>query len=138
MMQNISFGLFLVGLVESTKFFINKHAPAFLGMAFLAFIFSGIALRGASRFYKWFYNDVFRISAIYGSTALEVVRKFRKELAIKDENYTMIYVDLCDLLREGQCAAPAPMLLVGVPGVRLGDCRSRAGRIHAQREMFGI
>ena len=86
MMRNISFGLFLVGLVEVTKFFINQYALVFLGTAFLAFVFSGIALRGASRFYKWFYNDVFRISAIYGSTALEVVKKFRKEVATKKDN----------------------------------------------------
>ncbi len=57
-----------------------------LRIVFLAFVFSGIALRGASRFYKWFYNDVFRISAIYGSTALEVVKKFRKEVATKKDD----------------------------------------------------
>ena len=83
MMRNISFGLFLMGLVELTKFFVNNYAIGFLGIAILSFIFSGIAIRGASRFYEWFYREIFRISAIYGSTYLEVVRKFRKESATK-------------------------------------------------------
>jgi hypothetical protein len=86
-MRNISFGLFLIGLVELTKVFVGKNALTFLGIALLSFIFSGIALRGASRFYKWFYYDVFRFSAIYGSTSLDVVKKFRKDvLAKKNEN----------------------------------------------------
>jgi hypothetical protein len=83
MMRNISFGLFLIGLVELTKFFINNYAMPFLGTAILAFIFSAIAIRGAARFYQWFYRDIFRTSVIHGSTYLEVVRKFREELATK-------------------------------------------------------
>lgn len=78
MMRNISFGLFLIGLVELTKFVINNYAFGFLGITILSFIFSRIALRGASRFYKWFYSEIFRISAIYGSTYIEIVRKYRK------------------------------------------------------------
>jgi hypothetical protein len=85
MMRNISFGLFLIGVVELTKFFIEKYALGFLGIAVLSFVFSGIALRGASRFYKWFYYDVFRISAIYGSTSLEIVKKFRNDVAAKKD-----------------------------------------------------
>ena len=85
MMRNISFGLFLLGLVEMIKFFINQYVVDFLGIAILAFIFSGIALRGAFRFYKWFYRDIIRISAIYGSTYLEVVKKFRKEATAKKD-----------------------------------------------------
>jgi len=87
MMRNISFGLFLIGLIELTKFFINNYVIDFLAIAILAFIFSGIALRGASRFYKWFYRDVFRISAIHGSTYLEVVKKFRKEATAKKDEH---------------------------------------------------
>jgi hypothetical protein len=83
MMRNISFGLFLIGLVQLTKFFINYYAIGFLAIAILSFIFSRIAIRGAFRFYEWFYRDIFRISAIYGSTYLEVVKKFREELAPK-------------------------------------------------------
>jgi hypothetical protein len=78
MKRNISFGLFLIGLIELTRFFINQGGLPFLGMALLLFVFSGLALRGAARFYRWFYRDIFRISAIYGSTYLEVVRTFRK------------------------------------------------------------
>jgi hypothetical protein len=83
MMRNISFGLFLIGLVQVTRFFINDYAPGFLGIAFLCFLFSGIALRGASRFYGWFYRDIFRQSSLYGSTYIDVVRRFRKEAATK-------------------------------------------------------
>jgi hypothetical protein len=83
MMRNISFGLLLIGLVELTGFFMNNYAPGYLGIAILSFIFSRIALRGAARFYDWFYRDIFRISALYGSTYLEVVRTFRKELVTK-------------------------------------------------------
>ena len=87
MMRNISFGLFLIGLLELSKFFINNYVVDFLGIAILAFIFSGIALRGAFRFYKWFYKDIFRISAIYGSTYLDVVKKFRKEVTAKKDGH---------------------------------------------------
>lgn len=83
MMRNISFGLFLIGLVELIKFFINNDTLIFLGIALVSFVFSGIAIRGASRFYSWFYRDIFRNSALYGSTYLEVVKKFRKETATK-------------------------------------------------------
>jgi hypothetical protein len=85
MMRNISFGLFLIGLVELSKFFINNYVVDFLGIAILSFIFSGIALRGAFRFYKWFYRDIIRISAVYGSTYLEVVKKFQKEVTAKKD-----------------------------------------------------
>ncbi len=83
MMRNISFGLFLIGLVELTRFVINNYPLGFLGIAILSFIFSRVALRGAARFYKWFYNDIFTTSAIHGSTYLEVVRKFQKEMVVK-------------------------------------------------------
>jgi len=83
MMRNISFGLFLIGLVELTRFFLNNSALSFLGMTLLSFFFSGIAIRGASRFYEWFYRDIFRQSSIYGSTYVEVVRNFRKEAITK-------------------------------------------------------
>jgi hypothetical protein len=85
MMRNISFGLFLIGLVELSKFFINNYVVDFLGIAILSFIFSGIALRGAFRFYKWFYRDIIRISAVYGSTYLEVVKKFQIEVTAKKD-----------------------------------------------------
>lgn len=83
MMRNISFGLFLLGLVELARFFVSNYDLPFLAIAILLFIFSRIAIRGASRFYEWFYRDIFRISALYGSTYLEVVRKFRKESGTK-------------------------------------------------------
>jgi hypothetical protein len=84
MMRNISFGLFLIGLVELVKFFINNYALTFLGIAISSFVFSIIAIRGASRFYAWFYRDIFRTSIIYGSTFLEIIRKFRKESMTKE------------------------------------------------------
>jgi len=83
MMRNISFGLFLIGLVELTQFFINNYAIGFLGIAILSFIFSIIAIRGASRFYQWFYRDIFRMSLVHGTTYQEVVKKFREELTTK-------------------------------------------------------
>lgn len=85
MMRNVSFGLFLIGLVELARFFINDYAIGFLGIAILGFIFSGVALRGASRFYRWFYREIFRLSSLYGRTYLEVVEAFRKEKATKKE-----------------------------------------------------
>jgi glycosyltransferase involved in cell wall biosynthesis len=83
MMRNISFGLFLIGLVELTRFFINQYAIGFLGIAVAAVLFSRIALGGAARFYGWFYRDIFRLSSLYGSTYVEVVQAFRKEAATK-------------------------------------------------------
>lgn len=85
MMRNISFGLFLIGLVELANFFLNRYAIGYLGVAIACFIFSRLALRGATRFYDWFYRDIFRISSIYGSSYLEVVRKFRNEKPEKSE-----------------------------------------------------
>jgi uncharacterized membrane protein YedE/YeeE len=79
MMRNISFGLFLIGLIELTNFFLNRFAVGYFVLAILCFVFSRLALRGATRFYDWFYRDIFRISSIYGSSYLEIVRKFRKE-----------------------------------------------------------
>jgi hypothetical protein len=85
MMRNISFGLFLMGLVELTRFFISQYVLSFLGIALLCFLFSRVAIRGASRFYEWFYRDIFRLSSIYGSTYVEVIRTFRKEATNKKE-----------------------------------------------------
>lgn len=85
MMRNISFGLFLMGLVELTKFFTTQYVLSFLGIALLCFLFSRVAIRGASRFYEWFYRDIFRLSSIYGSTYVDVIRTFRKEPANKKE-----------------------------------------------------
>jgi hypothetical protein len=85
MMRNISFGFFLIGLVELTRFFLNNFDFVLLGIALILFIASRIALRGASRFYGWFYRDIFRISALYGSTYLDVVNHFRKEVGVKEK-----------------------------------------------------
>jgi len=85
MMRNISFGLFLIGLVEFTNFFLNNFAIGYLVIVIVCFVSSGIALRGATRFYDWFYRDIFRVSSIYGSSYLEVIRRFRKELSTKGE-----------------------------------------------------
>lgn len=85
MMRNISFGLFLIGLVELINFFLNNFAIGYLVIVVVCFISSGTALRGATRFYDWFYRDIFRVSSLYGSSYLEVIRKFRKEASTKDE-----------------------------------------------------
>lgn len=85
MMRNISFGLFLIGLIELTNFFLNNFTIGYLVIVIACFVSSGIALRGAIRFYDWFYRDIFRVSSIYGSSYLEVIRKFRKEVSTKDK-----------------------------------------------------
>ncbi len=85
MMRNISFGLFLIGLIELTNFFLNNFAIGYLVIVIACFVSSGIALRGATRFYDWFYRDIFRVSSIYGSSYLEVIKKFRKEVSTKDK-----------------------------------------------------
>jgi hypothetical protein len=65
------------------RFFLAHYILSFLGIALASFFFSGIAIRGASRFYEWFYRDIFRQSSIYGSTYVEVIRRFRKEATTK-------------------------------------------------------
>lgn len=79
MMRNISFGLFLIGLVELIKFFLTNYAIGFLATTLLCFIASRIAIYAAVQFYDWFYEEIFRLSSIYGNTYLDVIRKFRKD-----------------------------------------------------------
>ena len=83
MMRNISFGLFLIGLVELTYFIMSNYAISFLATTILCFIFSRVAIGSARRFYEWFYRDVFRISSVYGNTCQAVIKQFRTEVVLR-------------------------------------------------------
>jgi hypothetical protein len=58
LLRNISFGLFLLALAETLTYFLNG-SPSFLYIAFACLVFSGLALRQARVFYRWFYRNVF-------------------------------------------------------------------------------
>lgn len=78
MMRNISFGLFLLGLGQFIHF-INQGTLDFLGLSAGCFIGSWFSLVQTSKYYEWFYQDIFRTAINYGDSLEAVVKKIRGE-----------------------------------------------------------
>jgi hypothetical protein len=85
MMRNISFGLSLLGVVELINF-VNSQFPLYhLGLGLVCLVGSMAALMQTSKYYQWFYKDVFRIAALYGDSLHSVVNLFRKDSKTKSK-----------------------------------------------------
>lgn len=78
MMRNVSFGLFIFGMVE----LIYAVRDASLGnilAALACVVASRLALSQTAKYYHWFFKDVFRIASLYGKSLSEVILKLRGE-----------------------------------------------------------
>jgi len=76
MMRNVSFGIFIFGMVE----IIYAVRDASLGnilAALACVVASRLALSQTAKYYHWFFKDVFRIAALYGRSLPEVIHKLR-------------------------------------------------------------
>lgn len=76
MMRNVSFGLFILGLVEIIL--LIQRTTLMHGLAAVAcLVASRLALAQTSKYYFWFYRDVFQVATLYGKSLKEVVAKTR-------------------------------------------------------------
>lgn len=78
MMRNISFGLFLIGAVEVFNA-ITGRSLYFSIVALACFIGSALALSQTSKYYYWFFKDVFRIGLLHGQSLQDLAGKIRDE-----------------------------------------------------------
>jgi len=76
MMRNVSFGLFILGLVEIIN--TARGLNLLYGLAaIVCFIASRLALAQTSKYYHWFYKDVFQAGSLFGKSLKEVVKNTR-------------------------------------------------------------
>ena len=78
MMRNISFGLFLLAVAELINFVGQGFLFEYLGIGVVCLFGSAISLFQTSKYYEWFYKDVFRTSIHYGDSLQAVVNRIRK------------------------------------------------------------
>lgn len=78
MMRNVSFGLFIVGMVE-VIYAVRDASLANIVTALACMVASRLALSQTAKYYHWFFKDVFRIAALHGKSLSEVVNKLRGE-----------------------------------------------------------
>lgn len=83
MMRNVSFGLFLLSAAQFIQFFSNQFSLYALGLGILCLLGSWISLLQTSKYYRWFYKDVFRTAIHYGDSLHAVVDRLRKEPGAK-------------------------------------------------------
>lgn len=79
MMRNISFGLALFSIAQFIRFIIDKFDWFALGLGIACILASWISLLQTSKYYRWFYKDVFRTAIHYGDSLQSVVGRLRKE-----------------------------------------------------------
>jgi len=78
MMRNVSFGLFMFGMVQII-FAVREAQLSHILAALACVVASRLALSQTAKYYHWFFKDVFRIAALHGKSASEVVSKLRGE-----------------------------------------------------------
>ena len=78
MMRNISFGLFLLAVAEFINFVGQGFLFTYLAVGVACIFSSAISLFQTSKYYEWFYKDVFRTSIHYGDSLQAVVNRLRK------------------------------------------------------------
>jgi len=78
MMRNVSFGIFIFGMVavnHAVRVVSFDHVLA----AVVCVVASRLALRQTARYYHWFFKEVFRAALLYGKSLPEVIHKLRGE-----------------------------------------------------------
>ena len=91
MLRNISFGLFLLGVLQVYVTFLN-FSPLGIGIVIVLFIVSFIARRRSHMFHTWFLTDIFESSLRFGTSLKEVItydqknRKITPSKEIKNTN----------------------------------------------------
>src|SRR5258706_12625805 len=78
MMRNVSFGLFIFGMVEII-YAVRDTSLNNIWIALACVVASRLALTQTAKYYHWFFKDVFRIATLYGKSSSEVVNKLRGE-----------------------------------------------------------
>ncbi len=78
MMRNVSFGLFIFGMVEII-YAVRDASLNNILIVLACVIASRLSLTQTAKYYHWFFKDVFRIAALYGKSSSEVVNKLRGE-----------------------------------------------------------
>ncbi len=78
MMRNVSFGIFIFGMVEII-YAVRDTSFTNVLVALACVVASRLALSQTAKYYHWFFKDVFRIAALYGKSLSEVVNKLRGE-----------------------------------------------------------
>ena len=83
MMRNISFGLFLLGIAGVINFINQNYSLTFLAITLACWLGSIVSIIQTSKYYEWFYKDVFRTAILYGDSIQAVVDKIRNEVKPK-------------------------------------------------------
>jgi len=78
MMRNVSFGIFIFGMVEII-YAVRDASLSNILVALACVVASRLALSQTAKYYHWFFKDVFRIASLYGKSLPEVVGKLRGE-----------------------------------------------------------
>jgi len=78
MMRNVSFGIFIVGMVEII-YAVSEASLTNVLIAVACVVASWLALSQTTKYYHWFFKDVFLFAALYGKSSSEVVNKLRGE-----------------------------------------------------------
>ncbi|MEP6895367.1 MAG: hypothetical protein ABI986_07155 [Chloroflexota bacterium] len=78
MMRNVSFGIFILGMVEIINT-VRASSLIYLLVTLACLIASRLALSQTAKYYHWFFKDVFRIGSLYGKSLTEVVSNLRGE-----------------------------------------------------------
>ena len=78
MMRNVSFGIFILGMVEIINT-VRASSLVYLLVTLACLAASRLALSQTARYYNWFFKDVFRIGSLYGKSLSEVVSNLRGE-----------------------------------------------------------
>lgn len=79
MMRNVSFGLFLHGLLYIAKILIGGVSTLSIVIVVISFICSGFALYRCADYDRWFFRDVFCEALAYGNTFQEVLAASRSK-----------------------------------------------------------
>jgi hypothetical protein len=79
MMRNVSFGIFIFGMVEII-YAVRDASLTNVLVALACVVASRLALSQTAKYYHWFFKDVFRIAALYGKSLSEVVNKLRGDV----------------------------------------------------------
>ncbi len=79
MLQNISFGLFLLSIVQIINLILSGFSAVLLAAMLTALIFSYVAVHRSALYNYWYWSGIFEQALHYGKSVSDMFSKYEKE-----------------------------------------------------------
>jgi hypothetical protein len=82
MMRNLSFGFFLLVVVQSASLFMSKPSAMTILILIVALIFSITTFRRSMRYDRWYYRAIFGQALAYGTSLKDVIANDKQKPSV--------------------------------------------------------